>query len=165
MLHHFQQGSQGREKWNRGRGEDRYSLSFLRTVTCAYYPTEQDRECLNESTGRGQQLVACVWAARIRPLRWARQGLSKEPLAHTHTQTHTRRNWASLSDLLPPMLEEGPGCRGLPACPGANSTASAAATAEHKSSPDQTSLSSPQLWIKVSAKWLKKVKTIYGCLA
>lgn len=65
---------------------------------CVYYRVEQDRDGHNESTGRGQQLVACVWAVRIRP----RAGLARVFLQH-QSHIRTRRHAPVETELLCPF--------------------------------------------------------------
>lgn len=66
----------------------------------------------NESTGRGQQLVACVWAGRIRPLVLGLPALFLScfphllalPSSYQHRQSPCRE-WSPLSAPLLPVLE------------------------------------------------------------
>lgn len=50
---------------------------------------EQEGGCFNESTGRGQQLVVCVCAGRIRPSCWTCQSPSQHPLYRLSSIVHS----------------------------------------------------------------------------
>ena len=151
--HIIERGSNKGKRWqNRdggGRGKGRRTVFTSHFSQESMWITQRSTGRLfNESTGRGQQLVACVWAGRIRPLALGSStppyslslslSLSSSPNAPfirpSSPPPPPHREWSPLSVPLLPVLELGLSRRALP-------------VSQHQNQ-SRTKLSSTQRWLK-----------------